>query len=64
MTHSESSIGLECFMSGARWCCIDLGTRTEIAIKLEYDDPRWYAGPPTYAHLMHSTSQSGMHRMC
>jgi hypothetical protein len=32
-------------MSGGRWRCTDIGTRTIIAIKLEYEDESWYARP-------------------
>jgi hypothetical protein len=47
MKHSEFVIGLEFWMSGARWRCTDVGTRTVIAIKLDQgDDTSWYNGPP------------------
>jgi len=49
---SEFSIGLEFFMSGARWRCTDVGKRTVIAIKLDQPDPSWYSGPP-YAIVEH-----------
>ena len=47
MKLSDFSIGLEFAMSGARWRCTDVGTRTIIAIKLDHpEDPSWYKGPP------------------
>lgn len=47
MNHGAFSIGLEFFMSGARWRCTDVGRRTVVAIKLDHDDdPSWYDGPP------------------
>lgn len=46
MKHSDFRIGLEFMMSGARWRCTDLGTRTIIAIKLDQEDESWYNGPP------------------
>lgn len=40
-------MGAEFTMSGARWRCTDLGTRTIAAIKLDRgDDSPWYRGPP------------------
>lgn len=53
MKHGEFKIGLEFWMSGARWRCTDVGTRTVSAIKLDHDhDPSWYSGPP-YALAEH-----------
>jgi len=47
MQHQAFQIGLEFECGGRRWRCTDLGTRTVIAIPLEYpDDPNWYNGPP------------------
>lgn len=52
MKHAEFSIGLEFMMSGARWRCTDVGTRTVSAIKLEAPDPSRFNGPP-YAVAEH-----------
>ncbi len=47
MQHTDFEIGFEFECGGRRWRCTDLGTRTVIAIPLEYpDDPSWYNGPP------------------
>jgi hypothetical protein len=47
MRSSDFRIGMECWMSGARRRCTDIGTRLVIAIKLNQDDdPSWYKGPP------------------
>jgi hypothetical protein len=46
MAHSDFSIGCEFLTESGRWRCTDVGTRTIIAIKIEKDDPSWYAGPP------------------
>jgi putative transcriptional regulator len=47
MQHTDFEIGLEFECGGQRWRCTDLGTRTVIAIPLEYpDNPSWYKGPP------------------
>lgn len=47
MKHSDFRIGCEFLISGDRWRCTDVGTRTVIAIKLEHeDDLSWYNGPP------------------
>lgn len=47
MRHEAFQIGLEFECGGQRWRCTDLGTRTVIAIALEYpEDPSWYNGPP------------------
>jgi len=47
MQHTEFEIGLEFECGGQRWRCTDVGTRTVIAIALEYpEDPSWYNGPP------------------
>ena len=47
MQLTDFEIGLEFECGGKRWRCTDLGTRTVIAIVLEYpEDPSWYNGPP------------------
>ncbi|MFZ1641356.1 MAG: antitoxin VbhA family protein [Candidatus Contendobacter sp.] len=47
MQHTDFEIGLEFECGGRRWRSTDLGTRTVIAIPLEYpEDPSWYNGPP------------------
>ena len=47
MQRTNFEIGLEFECGGKRWRCTDLGTRTVIAIALEYpEDPSWYNGPP------------------
>lgn len=47
MKPQEFKIGLEFWMSGAKWRCTDIGTRVVVAIKLDHpEDPSWYAGPP------------------
>ena len=47
MRHEAFRIGLEFECGGQRWRCTDLGTRTVIAIALEYpEDPSWYNDPP------------------
>ena len=46
MKHSEFTVGLEFWMSDAKWRCTDVGQRTVIAIKLDQEDERLYAGPP------------------
>ncbi|MDS4058101.1 MAG: antitoxin VbhA family protein [Candidatus Contendobacter sp.] len=47
MQRTDFAIGLEFECGGKRWRCTDLGTRTVIAIALEYpEDPSWYNGPP------------------
>jgi len=46
MDHSDFAIGLEFEMSGSKWRCTDVGTRTIIAIKLDVPDPSWLSGPP------------------
>jgi hypothetical protein len=54
MRLSDFRIGMEFWMSGARWRCTDIGTRLVIAIKLDHDDdPSWYDGPP-YAVCEHT----------
>jgi hypothetical protein len=54
MLLSDFRIGMEFWMSGARWRCTDIGTRLVIAIKLDHDDdPSWYDGPP-YAVCEHT----------
>jgi hypothetical protein len=52
MERRDFYIGLEFWMSGARWRCTDVGTRTVIAIKLDAPDDSWYNGPP-YAVVEH-----------
>ena len=52
MKHLEFQIGLEFSMSGNRWRCTDVGTRTIAAIKLEAPDPSWFNGPPYAIALM------------
>lgn len=47
MQYTDFEIGLEFECGEKRWRCTDLGTRTVIAIALEYpEDPSWYNGPP------------------
>ncbi|MFZ1830028.1 MAG: antitoxin VbhA family protein [Candidatus Competibacteraceae bacterium] len=47
MQRTDFEIGFEFECGGRRWRCTDIGTRTVIAIALEYpDDPSWYNGPP------------------
>lgn len=49
MKLSEFKIGMEFEMSGRRWRCTDVGTRTVAAICLDdipQDDPSWLNGPP------------------
>ena len=49
MKLSEFKIGMEFEMSGQRWRCTDVGTRTIAAICLDdipQDDPSWLNGPP------------------
>ena len=47
MQHTDFEIGFEFECGGRRWRCTDIGTRTVIAIALEYpEDPSWYNGPP------------------
>ncbi|RDU94548.1 hypothetical protein DWV00_33370 [Trinickia dinghuensis] len=50
MKHSDFHIGLEFLgLAGFRWRCTDVGTRTIVAIRLAYEDPNWYRGPPYVA---------------
>jgi len=50
MKHGDFHIGLEFFASaGFRWRCTDVGTRTILAVRLDYDNPHWYQGPPYIA---------------
>lgn len=61
MTHEQFRVGLEFQLSGARWRCTDVGTRTIAAIKLDAADPSWYYGPP-YAvaeHVLDENDQEG-----
>ena len=47
MQRTDFAIGLEFECGGKRWRCTDLGTRTVIAIPLEYpEDPSGYNGLP------------------
>jgi hypothetical protein len=49
MKLSEFKIGMEFEMSGQRWRCTDIGTRTVAAICLDdipQNDPSWLNGPP------------------
>ncbi|MEY4575494.1 MAG: hypothetical protein RL701_197 [Pseudomonadota bacterium] len=47
MKHSEFTIGLEFWLSGAKWRCTDTGTRVIVAVKLDHpEDCTWYNGPP------------------
>lgn len=46
MRLEDFKIGMEFNTGGGRWRCTDIGTRTICAIKLDRDDPSWYAGPP------------------
>ncbi len=49
MKPSDFKIGMEFEMSGQRWLCTDIGTRTIAAICLAdipKDDPSWLNGPP------------------
>lgn len=46
MQHADFVIGREFGCGGRRWRRTDKGTRTVIAIPLEYpEDPSWYNGP-------------------
>jgi hypothetical protein len=46
MTRKDFRIGLEFHTASGKWRCTDVGTRVVVAIKLDQDDPRNYAGPP------------------
>ena len=46
MTRNDFRIGLEFYTASGKWRCTDIGTRVIVAIKLDRDDPSWYAGPP------------------
>jgi hypothetical protein len=50
MTKNDFRIDLEFYTASDKWRCTDVGTRVIVAIKLDRDDPGWYAGPP-YAVL-------------
>ena len=56
MVLSDFRTGLEFWMSGHKWLCTDVGSRTVIAIKLDPDlirmDSTWFGDPP-YAVLEH-----------
>ena len=62
--HEQFKIGLEFWMSGNKWRCTDIGTRTIIAIRLDDvdsridrgDDPSWYNGPP-YSIVEHALDE-------
>jgi Protein of unknown function (DUF2442) len=55
----EFAIGRDFWMSGSRWRCTDIGTRTIIAIKLEYEDESWYTGP-SYAVAEHVIDEDSL----
>jgi hypothetical protein len=46
MTKNDFHISLEFYIGSGKWRCTDIGTRVIVAIKLDRDDPSWYAGPP------------------
>ena len=46
MKKEEFHLGLEFYLSGHKWRCTDVGTRTIVAIKLDQEDASWYHGPP------------------
>lgn len=50
MKLTEFQKGEYFYMSGKRWRCTDIGTRTVIAICMDPDllrmDKRWFDGPP------------------
>jgi len=46
MTKNDFHIGREFYTGSGKWRCTDIGTRVIVAIKLDKDDPSWYAGPP------------------
>lgn len=46
MRRDEFRIGTDFIMSGNRWRCTDIGTRTICAIKLDERDASWFTGPP------------------
>jgi hypothetical protein len=46
MTRNDFRIGLEFYAASGKWRCTDVGTRVIVAIKLDWDDQSWYAGPP------------------
>jgi hypothetical protein len=47
MRHEDFKIGVDFTMSGNRWRCVDKGTWSIEAIRLDRpDDPSWYIGPP------------------
>jgi len=46
MNKDDFRIGLEFYTATGRWRCTDVGTRVIAAIRLNQEDPSWYAGPP------------------
>jgi hypothetical protein len=47
MTKDQFEIGKTFWTATGEWRCTDIGTRTIVAIKLDYpEDPSWYNGPP------------------
>ncbi|WP_342310568.1 hypothetical protein [Burkholderia pyrrocinia] len=46
MDLADFHIGLEFVEGPFRWRCMDVGTRTVIAIRLVEPNPSWYQGPP------------------
>jgi hypothetical protein len=46
MTKTDFHIGLEFYTGSGKWRCTDIGTRVIVAIKLDQEDPSWYAGSP------------------
>jgi len=53
MKHSEFKIGLEFWMSGSKWRCTDIGTRTIIAIKANMFDDSFDEERPPYSVAEH-----------
>ena len=57
MQHSDFNIGLDFYTSTGKWRCTDIGSRTIICIKLEFEqEPSWYNGPP-YAVIEHAFNE-------
>lgn len=46
MTRNDFRVGLDFYTASDKWRCTDVGTQVIVAIKLDRDDPSWYAGPP------------------
>lgn len=47
MDLQDFKLGLEFWMSGAKWRCTDVGSRVVIAIKLDPNlNTSWFKGPP------------------